>query len=56
MKIDESIIKPIMMSVAELMTMFKKHEEKLKIIKRKILWTMLGTVKIAENEYKVKRN
>lgn len=51
MKIYNTIIKPILLNKAE--TISKKEEKYLRIMKRKVMQTTLGTIKIIEEEYTI---
>lgn len=50
------LIRPIMMYAAETMILSKKDEEDLRIIERKIMRSILGPVKIGDNEYRSRMN
>ena len=56
MKIYKTVIRPVMLYAAETMTMTKKDEEDLRITERKIIRTILGPVKVTENEYRIRMN
>lgn len=56
MKIYKTTIRPIILYSAETMTITKKEEEDLKIMERKILRTILGPVKVGDNEYRSRMN
>ncbi|KAI4466987.1 hypothetical protein MML48_2g00009559 [Holotrichia oblita] len=50
----ETLIRPVMMYAAETMT--QRDEEELRILERKILRTILGPVRVAHDEYRMRMN
>lgn len=55
-RIYNTLIKPIAMYGAEVMSMTRKDEERLRIMERKILRAILGPIKVTENEYRTRMN
>lgn len=55
-RIHESLIRPVMMYGAEVLTMTKADEENLRIAERKVMRTILGPIKINENEFRIRNN
>ncbi|KAI4460833.1 transposase is4 [Holotrichia oblita] len=55
-RIYDTIRRPILMYSVETMTMTKKNEENLRVLKRKILRSIMGPIKEAENEFRIRTN
>ncbi|KAI4462404.1 hypothetical protein MML48_4g00015188 [Holotrichia oblita] len=55
-RIYDTIIRPILMYSAERMTMTKKDEENLRVFERKILRSIMGPIKEADSEFRIRTN
>lgn len=56
MDIYKTIIRPVMMYAAETLTLTKREEEDLRIVERKVMRTILGPVRVSDNEYRPRMN